>query len=229
MKKSYLAALAALTLSASSIASVSLSGNASVTYQPGENTIDTEAILTITGTSGNSIFVADLDLIDGSLHDVQLATNFGVVGVHVDLNDSIEIGAAISDFMYVRYYDTGGDGYLNIELEAGDNLMVSHDIGGETTFTMELDNITLHYSSAGVYEIEFDVLDTNIWYDLTVGALTAQRRILNSDVEFFSSIDGSYSHLSVKRELASGADLELRAENGNTTPIEITLITSMEF
>ena len=232
MKKSYLAALAALTLSASSIASVSLSGNASVTYQPGENTIDTEAILTITGTSGNSIFVADLDLIDGSLHDVQLATNFGVVGVDVLINGDgwteVSLHAPILDFVNATYSDSGGDGYLSIELEVSDNLTVWHDFGGSTAFAMQLDNFIWHYTNAGNYDVVFDIFATNIRYEFMVNELTLKRRILNSDVELRSSVDGGHSYLSIKRELASGADLEFRAESG-WAPIEITLITSMEF
>jgi hypothetical protein len=231
MKKSYLAALVALTLSASSIASVSLSGNASVTYNATDNSTVGTANLIIEGRFEGSYLFATLDLVSGSISRADFATSIGPIGLTADLSNDhfvTSLYTEVTDSLAV-YLVTDSDDSGWIEAE-----YVSGNCGIESAFYIRVHSAGEDEVGACIAGFDLIVNSEGMWVvSTTINNIDLQ---LDTTTSFFASTTigqtqvnyawmGSHQ-IELSRDLDSGANLKVAYDSDGDN---LQVITSVEF
>ena len=231
MKKPYLAALVALTLSASSIASVSLSGNASVTYNTSSNSTNGGAILIIEGQFEGSGLIAALDLVSGSLDEVYFATSIGPIGLIAELsNDRLvaSLHTEITDSLAVTLMTDNSDSWIEAEYVSGNCSVESafyirvHS-AGEGEIGACLAGFDFIVDTAGTWDVGTTINNIALQFD-EAGVLQASTTIGQTQVRYgwFDSHQIEFS-----RDLDSGANLKVAYNLHGDEGVQAT--TTVEF
>ena len=220
MKKSYLAALAALTLSTSTLASVSLSGNASVTFQNSTEVFTGSANLIITGEFKGSTLSSNLNLVTGEVSETQLTTSIGPVELWAEFGGRTEISLTtkITDSITMRLANHGDS---RLEFDVSDNLKLSLGEYGVFVYT-SFAGFDINASDNGNWDIRTTINGVDLQFDDTRG-FYASTTIGQTQVSY--TLDGD-SVIELSRDLDSGANLTVAY---SIETYELLLTTSVEF
>jgi hypothetical protein len=229
MKKSYLAALAALTLSTSAIASVSLSGNASVTYNTSNNSTNGAANLIIEGQFEESGLIATLDLVSGSLGEAYFATSIGPINLTAYLSEDrlvASLHTEITDSLAVTLMTDNSDSWLQVDYETGDcgfgEFYIQMHSAGHAEFGACIVGFDLIVNTAGTWNVGTTINNIDLQFD-RAGALFASTTIGQTQVNYVW-MDSHKIELS--RDLDSGANLKVAYDSDGDN---LQVVTSVEF
>jgi len=204
MKKLIALTAASVMASSAAVAAVSLSGEASVTYDDGgagASATTTAASLTIAGSNGGTSASATMDLKDGSMSDVSMSTTLGPVSVDVDIsNASVTLGLDVLAGDISIALDDSGNATVSTTV-AG--VAIEHTIGGDTSATASLAGMDVEVSTAGTWDVSTTLNGVTLAIDES-GNVTASMGLAGNTVEI---ANGSDTTVTVTRDLTSGASL----------------------
>ena len=229
MKKLIALSAAAVLASSAAMASVSLSGTASVTYADNgdlDSDTSTGATLTIAGVNGGTSATATLDLTDGTLHSVSMSTSIGPVAVEVDMIDEDGVD---TNTVTLSIDVLAGD--INISLDDGGGvtitstvagIAITHVVGGDTSAVASLAGMDIEVSTDGTWLVSTTL--NGVTLSITdAGVVTASLGLAGNTVEITNDGDTT---ITVTRDLTSGATLEVSYD---TFDDALTLTASVSF
>jgi hypothetical protein len=230
MKKLIALSAVALMASSAAIATVSLTGSASVTFDDNgtaTNTTTGAASVTISGSNGGSSASASLNLLTGAMTGAEMSTTIGPVAVAatIDSVGTADVTLSLSVLAGDVTIALDQDGAATVSTTVA-GVALSHTLGGDTSGSATLAGMDVAIVRTAAGATTWDVSTTLNGVTLSIdeaGVVTASMGLAGNTVTI---TNGGATTVSVSRDLTSGANL---TAGYDTSDNSLSLVASVSF